>query len=107
MSRENNSHLNQKNRNISVITLVLFLLAFFLHSHHIINVHVEQNALIDYQDCHICQQGIDSPPAVIQFVAASSVPYVLVILPLVQKTKKITSYTLPQLRAPPFIIHFI
>ena len=99
-----NSHLNQKTKIISVITLVAFLLAFFLHSQHVTNDHIEQNVIVDYQDCHICQQGIDSPPKAIQLTTSIRSSLALIILQFVESVNYTIAYALPQLRAPPFFL---
>jgi hypothetical protein len=102
-----NKHLSQKVdskqvKNISVITLLAFLLAFFLHSQHISKPQLEQNTAGDYQDCHMCQQSADSAPKPLRLTAIIRESLALVICHFIARVDINQLYVIPQLRAPPF-----
>ncbi len=100
-----NDYLSKKAKSINVITLLAFLLAFFLHSQHISKPPIEPDIggdYQDYQDCHLCQQGVDSaakPPRLIVIIRES---LALVILHFIASIDIKQAYVIPQLRAPPF-----
>lgn len=96
--------LSQKSKHISVITLMAFLLAFFLHSQHISQPQAESNNAADYQDCHLCQQGVDSPPKAIRLSAVFREGFPLVIAYFSISIDVTQAYVIPQLRAPPFFL---
>lgn len=107
MNKVINSHLNNKAKSINAITLLAFLLAFFLHSQHIASDNIEHGSVADYQNCHICQQGIDSPPESIQLIESTGNYFLLHTPYFFEYVNSISSYALPQLRAPPFFSNFI
>lgn len=85
----------------SFLTLVLFLVTFFAHSEHYAQVDFETFSTFELHDCHLCQQGIDSPPAAIRLHPVLPVTYysdevctssIILVTP---------TYLSPQLRAPP------
>lgn len=96
-----NRPLSQKVKSISVITLLFFLLAFFHHSQHINKVHTEQSTVGDYQDCHICQQGVDSAPKPLRLTVTFRESFALVNLLFIVYVDIKEAYITPQLRAPP------
>lgn len=100
-----NRHTNQKSKSISVTTLVFFLLAFFIHVQHIgqsqSQSHKEQSTIGDYQDCHLCQQGVDSPPKLPQLSTIFRENFALVIFNVIAVFYTKNAYVNPQLRAPP------
>ena len=71
--------ISQQNKHISVITLMAFLLAFFLHVQHIDQPQKNQNAVGDYQDCHLCQQNLDSSTKVLNLTTVVSESFVLIL----------------------------
>jgi len=97
-----NTNINNKTKNISVITLVVFLLAFFLHSQHLNKPLAEQNTVSDYQDCHLCQQGVDSPPKPLYLILIVNERFTQVIRNFIDLIHVNKLYASPQLRAPPF-----
>ncbi len=97
-----NTNLSNKTKNISVITLVAFLLAFFLHCQHLSQPLAEQSSVSDYQDCHLCQQGVDSPPKPLHLTLIVSERFTQVIRNFIDLIYVNKLYASPQLRAPPF-----
>jgi len=104
MSKQIVKPLRQRTKNISVITLMAFLLAIFLHSQHISKPHSEQNSIAEYQDCHICQQGIDSPPKFSRLTVIIRENFSLIITKFITIIDSKHAYASPQLRAPPFFL---
>jgi len=79
-----------------------FLLAFFLHSQHISKPQSEQGAVDEYQDCHICQQGVDSPPKPVRLTPVARDSFSVEIFRYIVSIDTTSAYVIPQLRAPPF-----
>jgi len=102
MSTVINRPLSQKVKNISLITLLAFLLSFFLHSQHISKTQTEQNTIDGYQDCHICQQGMDSAPKAPRLTVIIKESFALLKQLSVVSIDIKPAYIIPQLRAPPF-----
>ena len=99
-----NKSLNQKVKSISVITLLAFLLAFFHHSQHISKPHTEQSSVGDYQDCHLCQQGVDSAPKPLSLTAVVKGTFSRVNLLFITYIGIKQAFITPHLRAPPFFL---
>jgi len=46
----------------SFFTLLLFCATLFFHSEHYVDVAPDTITSFELHDCHLCQQGIDTPP---------------------------------------------
>lgn len=92
--------INKRQIRQSVLTLLLFCATFFAHSEHYSQVEFDAFANFEQHDCHLCQQGIDSPPNSIGLYLVSmglaSVNKVRII-----RVVLTSAYVTPPLRAPP------
>jgi len=82
-----------------MVFLLLFLISVLAHAEHL----VQQNTTIEQQDCHICSQGIDTPPKLLQRKTTNFTLYNLVVLKekVIQTT--LSYFVQPPSRAPPYI----
>ncbi len=82
---------------ISFLTLLAFFVAFFSHSEHL----TQYNTNVEQQDCHICQQGVDTPPKAIKQSEIFLFAFDVVITSGFSELSVKPYYGMPQLRAPP------
>ncbi|KGJ91274.1 hypothetical protein [Colwellia psychrerythraea] len=92
-----------RNRQIrqSVLTLLLFCATFFAHSEHYTQVEFEVFSTFEQHDCHLCQQGIDTPPNSIGLYPVSVGMANIDKVQIVDLALVSPAYISPQLRAPP------
>jgi hypothetical protein len=85
----------------SILILLIFCATFFAHSKHVIKVELGQLPTFELHDCHLCQQGLDSPPVSIVLQPLT---------PLISNNEAThtindpfisVAYVSPMLRAPP------
>lgn len=95
--------LKLKKRQIrqSVFTLLVFFASFFSHSEHFTQVEFEALTTFEQHDCHLCQQGIDSPPAPLELKPAKEHVFCIANTHHVSVILAPTHYIYPLLRAPP------
>jgi len=100
------SQLKLKKRQIrqSVFTLLVFFASFFAHSEHFAEVEFDALSTFELHDCHLCQHGIDSPPAPLKLIAAKE--NIFCIADTDQQSALLipASYVYPLLRAPPLTL---
>ncbi len=86
---------------LSVLTLVVFFVAFFAHSEHSAKVELDHFPAFELHDCQLCQQGVDTPPL------PSNVAPITAAISLIVKSKVCNPvlardrYFYPLQRAPP------
>jgi len=97
------SQLKLKKRQIhqSVFTLLVFFASFFAHSEHFTQVEFEAQTTFEQHDCHLCQQGIDSPPAPLELKPAKEHIFCITSTHQVSVILARADYVYPLLRAPP------
>ncbi|WP_057832688.1 hypothetical protein [Colwellia sp. TT2012] len=84
-----------------VITLLLFCATFFAHSEHFTQVDFDAFLNIASHDCHLCQQGIDSPPSSIRLYPVVTSIARLNKIRIISVVLAALAYIIPPLRAPP------
>ncbi len=89
--------IQQDQTSISVLTLMAFLFALFVHAKH----STQQILVLEKQDCYVCQQNIDTPPKVTIVLPMNTAMVELAIRYVTANVITFTSYQIPQLRAPP------
>ena len=94
-------YLTKTTKSITVITLLAFLSAFFLHSQHLTLPQIEQSTLVDSQDCNFCQQGVDSAPKSLAFTAIIKGSFTRLISYFVALVDSVKTHFSPPPRAPP------
>lgn len=82
-----------------MVFLLLFLTSVLAHAEHL----ALQETAVEQQDCHICNQGIDTPPELPQIQAISVSRYNLVTWKAVTTKFTLSYYVIPPSRAPPFV----
>lgn len=82
-----------------MVFLLLFLISTLAHADHL----VSQATSIEQQDCHICNQGIDTPPELPQ-VHAIITRYNLVTQAIATADFSLSNFVKPPSRAPPSIL---
>jgi len=82
-----------------MVFLLLFLISTLAHADHL----VAQATAIEQQDCHICNQGIDTPPELPKVQAIAVSRYNLVISKIATAEFVLSNFVKPPSRAPPFI----
>jgi len=82
-----------------MVFLLLFLVSTLAHADHL----ASQVTAIDQQDCHICNQGIDTPPELPQVYAIIVTRYNLVTEAIATTDFSLNYFVKPPSRAPPFI----
>lgn len=81
-----------------MVFVLLFLTSTLVHADHITEaINVEQ------QECHICHQGIDTPPELPHVQAFFGASYNANIYDVVTAQFKVDDFLQPQLRAPPVV----
>jgi hypothetical protein len=87
---------------MKAIALMVFLLLFFIstlvHADHL----AAEAIAIEQQDCHICNQGIDTPAELPQIDVVVVTRYNLVTQAISTTDFSLNSFVQPPLRAPPF-----
>lgn len=84
-----------------MVFLLLFLVSTLAHAEHL----VSQATAIEQQDCHICNQGIDTPPKLLQVHANINTRYNLVTQAISTTDFSLSNFVKPRLRAPPLFIN--
>ncbi|WP_019027228.1 hypothetical protein [Colwellia piezophila] len=92
---------NKRQIRQSILTLLLFCAAFFAHSEHYSQAELEVVSTFEQHDCHLCQQGIDSPPSPIGLYLVSTSIIHLKKIRIIDIAIAATAYVSPLLRAPP------
>lgn len=82
-----------------MVFVLLFLTSALAHADHL----VAQAITVEQQDCHICNQGIDTPPELTQVQAIVVSGYKHVISKATTAEFTFSYFVQPPLRAPPFI----
>jgi hypothetical protein len=97
------SQIKLKKRQIrqSVLMLLVFFAAFFAHSQHVAQVNFDALSTFEQHDCHLCQQGIDSPPAPLALKSAKETIFFIADSLYVTTAFVKANYVYPLLRAPP------
>jgi len=85
----------------SALTLLVFFVTFFAHSEHFAQAELDKYSAFELHDCHLCQQGLDSPPAPIQLKPVKNIVFSNDTLLLSSVILVTVSYVYPLLRAPP------
>jgi len=84
-----------------VLTLLVFFASFFSHSEHFTQIEFEALTTFEQHDCHLCQQGVDSPPAPLELKPAKENVFCIISTNPVSVILASANYVSPQLRAPP------
>ncbi len=97
------SQLKIKKRQIrqSVLTLLLFCMTLFVHSEHYAQVEIDALTSFEQHDCHLCQQGIDSPPRSLALYPVSTAIATLCKAHIIKAVYISSLHVYPPLRAPP------
>ena len=82
-----------------MVFLLLFLTSVIAHAEHL----VFQDITVEQQDCHLCNQGIDSPPELPQIQAVAVPRFDLVTSQKLTKISPLNDFIQPPSRAPPVI----
>ncbi|NQZ25868.1 MAG: hypothetical protein HRT55_06080 [Colwellia sp.] len=93
--------INKRQIRQSVLTLLLFCATFFAHSEHYTQVEFDAFSNFEQHDCHLCQQGIDSPPNSIGLYLVSTGIASIIKVRIIRVVLATSAYVTPQLRAPP------
>ena len=93
--------INKRQIRQSVLTLLLFCATFFAHSEHFTQVEFDAFASFEQHDCHLCQQGIDSPPKSIGIYLVSTGRSSINQVRIIRIVFASPAYVTPPLRAPP------
>lgn len=81
--------------------LLLFCATFIAHSEHYTQVEFELYSTFEQHDCHLCQQGIDSPPKPLRLIPVSTGITNIDKIKIIDEMLVVATYISPQLRAPP------
>lgn len=84
-----------------ILTLFVFCSAFFAHSEHYTQVELDNLLTFDQHDCHLCQQGIDSPPGELKLSPQTRSTFNHNKPSALNRVFIIEYYFSPPLRAPP------
>ncbi len=82
-----------------MVFLLLFLTSVLAHADHL----VFQETTVEQQDCHICNQGIDTPPELPKIQAIAVNRYTLITSQLTTTKFTVNYFVLPPSRGPPFV----
>lgn len=82
-----------------VVFLLLFLTSVIAHAEHL----VFQEISAEQQDCHLCNQGIDTPPELPQVQATSVTRFDFVTSQKLTQKLLLNDFVQPPSRAPPVI----
>ncbi|GAW94487.1 MULTISPECIES: hypothetical protein [Colwellia] len=93
--------INKRKIRQGVITLLLFCATFFSHSEHFTQVDFDAFANVASHDCHLCQQGLDSPPSSIRLYPVATSIARLNNVRIISVVLAAPAYINPPLRAPP------
>lgn len=85
-----------------MVFLLLFLSSTLAHAEHLASTAIA----IEQQDCHICNQGIDTPPKLLQVHANITTRYNLVTQAIFTTDFSLSNFVKPPLRAPPLFINY-
>jgi len=88
----------------SVLTLLVFFASFFAHGEHFAEVEFDALTTFELHDCHLCQHGIDSPPAPLKLIATKENIFCIADADLQSVLLTPASYVYPLLRAPPLTL---
>lgn len=80
-----------------MVFLFVFLTSTLAHADHL----VDQQSTLEKQACHICNQGVDTPPELPQVQASIVTRYYSLNSQLTTTEFVISGYVQPLLRAPP------
>lgn len=93
--------INKRQIRQSILTLLLFCVTLFVHSEHYAQVEFDLLSNFEVHDCHLCQQGIDSPPSSIKLYPVSTSTINIGKVKISNVMLISSAYVSPQLRAPP------
>ncbi len=82
-----------------MVFVLLFLTSALAHADHLAG----QAIMVEQQDCHICNQGLDTPPELTQIQAIVITGYKVLISKKTTTKFAFSYFFQPPLRAPPFI----
>jgi len=82
-----------------MVFLLLFLTSVLAHADHL----VIQETTVEQQDCHICNQGIDTPPELPPIQALAVSRHTQVISQLTTTKFTLNNFVQPPSRGPPFV----
>ncbi len=85
----------------SILALLIISIFFFSHSEHFTQVEFDASSTFDKHDCHVCQQGIDSPPASLEVKQARERLLFIISAYRISAILTFPDYIYPLLRAPP------
>ncbi|MCW8831869.1 MAG: hypothetical protein OQK09_00930 [Colwellia sp.] len=99
------SHANkiivEKQPTMSALALMAFVLLFLtstlVHAEHL----TEQSINVEQQECHICHQGIDTPPELPKLQEHAIARYYFNVQDTITADVKCCLFVQPQHRAPP------
>jgi len=99
--------INKQQIRQSFFTLLLFCATLFFHSEHYVEIAPDIITSFELHDCHLCQQGIDTPPNTTRLspapssIAKISKPRITGVL------FTAPAHIYPPLRAPPKFSHHL
>lgn len=99
ISNNNQNNLTTMKAFALMVFLLLFLISGLAHAEHL----VQQDINPEQQDCHICSQGIDTPPKLLQIKTTNASLYGVVVAKDNVIQTPLSSFVQPPSRAPPFI----
>lgn len=94
-------NINKRHIRQSFLTLLLFCATFFAHSEHYAQVEFDGLANFELHDCHLCQQGIDSPPRTLALYPVSTGMVNISTVAIINAVFISATHVYPLLRAPP------
>ncbi|PKG85319.1 hypothetical protein CXF85_06930 [Colwellia sp. 75C3] len=97
-------HINKRHIRQSFLTLLLFCATLFVHSEHYAQVELDGISNFELHDCHLCQQGIDSPPRALALYPASAGIVNISKVDIINAVFISATYVYPPLRAPPMFL---
>lgn len=80
-----------------MVFVLLFLTSTFVHANHL----TEHSINNEQQECHICHQGLDTPPELAPIQLNYAVSYYLKLQKIINVHFDVSYFMQPQLRAPP------
>jgi hypothetical protein len=100
------SKVPYKSRRIrqGVFTLLVFFASFFSHSEHYAQLEFDVLSTFELHDCHLCQQGLDSPLTRLILKPVKFNSFHLLDTHPIRMVISSANYVYPQLRAPPKFI---
>ncbi|MBL4821962.1 MAG: hypothetical protein JKX90_00355 [Colwellia sp.] len=81
-----------------MVFLLLLLTSILAHADHL----ALQQTIVGQQDCQLCNQGIDTPPALPQIKTLAVSRYNFVITKITTSPLALSYFVQPPSRAPPF-----